>query len=249
MNLDATGIYCITNIADGKNTTYIGSTLQSFKHRWATHKARLRGGRHCNCHLQRAWNKYGEGAFVFAVVEQLDTADSVERQECAWLDFYRLYVPIYNLSTQTGRNGRLGHPMSEEARAKIREATSGKNHYMYGRTLPAETKERIRRSTSGERNPFYGRRHSDETVARMRAIKRGDRNPFYGRKHTTTTKEKIRKAKTKPYPAFQHRDTREVIPAGMGITALCQERGLSQSAMSLVVSGKRPRHKGWELVT
>jgi hypothetical protein len=61
------GIYKITNTEIG--LVYIGSTERDTKTRWSEHRAHLRGGYHVNRFMQDDWNKYGEGCFVFEVVE------------------------------------------------------------------------------------------------------------------------------------------------------------------------------------
>ncbi len=66
------GIYEIVNLADGKASSYVGSSM-NIEQRWHQHRHRLRGGRHRNEHLQRAWDKYGEDAFVFSVLEEVET--------------------------------------------------------------------------------------------------------------------------------------------------------------------------------
>lgn len=60
------GIYAIVNTINNKQ--YIGSAI-NIKSRWVDHKKRLRKGNHHCKHLQFAWNKYGESAFSFIVLE------------------------------------------------------------------------------------------------------------------------------------------------------------------------------------
>lgn len=51
----------------------------------------------------------------------------------------------------------------------------------------------------------------------------------------------------KPYPAFTHRDTGEIIPAGVNMSAACREYGLDSSALRRVATGEWTQYKGWEL--
>lgn len=136
-------IYQITNMVNGKY--YIGSA-QSFERRVWQHKYDLRRGTHKNPRLQAAWNKYGEDAFVFEVIEQLaEGADQllvedmhlsqhVGRQEC------------YNINS-SAELPRLGQTLSDDAKAKLSRNRKGKhageNHYRYGTTLNEETRKKI----------------------------------------------------------------------------------------------------------
>ena len=78
------GIYTITNIANGK--IYIGQAIDIFD-RWIEHKCSLRNQYFENDRLQKAWNKYGEESFKFEVLEQWDKEflDSMEHYWCLLL--------------------------------------------------------------------------------------------------------------------------------------------------------------------
>lgn len=60
------GIYQIINKTN--NHSYIGSAVD-ISGRWATHISSLKRNRHHSIYLQRAWNKYGEDAFEFIILE------------------------------------------------------------------------------------------------------------------------------------------------------------------------------------
>lgn len=82
-------IYRIRNIANGR--LYIGSA-KSIKSRWRRHKKDLKRGKHHSVFLQRSWNKYGEGAFAFEVVESC-SVDFL----CIRENFYlKKHKPAYN---------------------------------------------------------------------------------------------------------------------------------------------------------
>ncbi len=63
------GIYRIRNLINNKS--YIGSAV-NFKRRWNYHKQDLIACRHHSKYLQNAWNKYGEAAFEFKVMEYVE---------------------------------------------------------------------------------------------------------------------------------------------------------------------------------
>lgn len=65
-DLKKPGVYCIENTLNKK--VYIGSSKNIYQ-RLLKHFALLRHNKHENAHLQNAWNKYGEEAFRWYVLE------------------------------------------------------------------------------------------------------------------------------------------------------------------------------------
>ena len=78
-------IYCITNQVNGK--VYVGYT-NDYAKRKAGHLYGLRNNKHGNEHLQKAWDKYGESNFVFAIIDTYDEEylASMENYWCNMLD-------------------------------------------------------------------------------------------------------------------------------------------------------------------
>lgn len=125
------GVYLITCIPTGKR--YIGSSV-SLEKRWIGHKSALRRLVHENMHLQRSWNKYGEAAFKFDVLEECAPEELLKREQ-QWLDTER---PEFNIAPQAtapmaGRKHSLrtlrklrGRVMSAETRARMSESHKGK---------------------------------------------------------------------------------------------------------------------------
>jgi group I intron endonuclease len=113
------GIYSITHEASGK--VYVGSSL-NIRRRWNKHRRELRQGAHHSQKLQRAWDKYGADAFVFAVIEETD--DLLPREQ-HWLDLHDAAgAKGYNVSPIAGLIQAPGkrRPHSEATKAKIRAA-------------------------------------------------------------------------------------------------------------------------------
>ncbi len=84
------GIYKIVNRVNGKY--YVGSSNNIFHRVEYRHKRALRENTHWNSHLQWAWNKYGEVAFDFIVVEEFRTPKTYRElwnEEQKWLDIAR----------------------------------------------------------------------------------------------------------------------------------------------------------------
>lgn len=75
------GIYAMRCIANGK--LYVGRTY-SFRKRLAAHVRDLRGERHANPHLQRAWLIYGEESFTFEVLEIVTDAELRREREAVF---------------------------------------------------------------------------------------------------------------------------------------------------------------------
>ncbi len=74
------GVYEIKNTKNGHR--YVGSSVNVEK-RWSTHIAVLVRKKHHSAALQRAWNKYGAGRFVFKILRQceIELLASVEQSE------------------------------------------------------------------------------------------------------------------------------------------------------------------------
>ena len=212
------GVYEICNLHDGKATAYVGSSMD-IATRWKDHKNRLRRGVHGNEHLQRAFDKYGGGAFEWYVIEEVsDEAKLLEREQY-WLGrYFENPDTCYNiardaLSPMRGRNH------TEEAKRKVSEAF---------KDVPKSAEHRRKLSEAG-----MGHVVSEETRRKISETKNGVPNPLKG----------------KPYPAFIHREAGNVIPAGVDLRRLCQEHGLSSGNMWQVVYGQRNHHKGWILAS
>ena len=108
------GIYCITNIISNKK--YIGQS-KNLNKRKGEHLRSLSGNYHHNCHLQRAFNKYGANAFKFETMEECEEhlLDSKEKH----------YIKMLNTwNSEEGYNLRAGGDvpkLSKESKLKISE--------------------------------------------------------------------------------------------------------------------------------
>lgn len=113
------GIYKITNTANGK--CYIGCAV-NIKKRFYEHKWALTRGEHGNPHLQAAWQKYGEEAFEFSVIELVEDPAQL-------LDVETVHIQgsdpelVYNI-LNAPRSTSLGLRRTPEVRRKTSEAVS-----------------------------------------------------------------------------------------------------------------------------
>ena len=203
------GIYCIANRADDK--CYIGSAV-NVRQRFHQHRSALRKGIHCNARLQKAWEKHGQAAFTFSVLERVDDPRLLIEREQWWLDTRRTFERDrgYNLSRYAGsqlgfrhseatklkmrkpksqdHKAAMRHPKSPEHRAKVVEALTG-------RTVSQETREKLRASNLGRKRPMRcgGVAGSGSSASRSpRKARRKLSEALTGRTVSQETREKLR---------------------------------------------------------
>lgn len=229
---NASGVYVIANLASEK--LYIGSSAK-LRNRLTTHIWLLRNGRHKNAHLQAAWNKYGEDAFMFAPL-QYAAVENLEAVEQGMIDKYRDVA--YNLREVSSSN--RGVKFSEEAKRKIGENSKA----LWERP---EYRERMM-AVIRERQP------SAEQIAKMAATKRGKR---LSDDHRQAMRDAVRKAP--PTRSEAHRAALGASraktyivtsPDGVEQTVtnlrqFCRDNDLQQSHMGKVARGVQDNHKGW----
>ena len=192
------GIYCIWMPGDEKHRVYVGQSA-NVGGRWNAHRTKLRNGTHHTRPLLNAYNKYGEAAWVWALVEECDTTDKVAitAAEQAWMDIVER-DRLFNTSPAAG--SCLGVKHSPETREKLRAAKLGKKR-------PPETIERMRAAN-------IGKKMQPEIIEKLRAANTGrKRSPEFceklrvaniGRKHTPEAIERMRAAKAGTKPSSAH---------------------------------------------
>lgn len=88
------GIYIIENTVNGR--CYIGASAR-IGVRWREHLYQLRHDYHHNTVLLSDWNLYGEAAFEFILLEELDPANPDWDKEYAWMVRYHTHGrELYN---------------------------------------------------------------------------------------------------------------------------------------------------------
>lgn len=223
----ASGIYQILCIPTGK--IYIGSAVD-LRRRWADHRKTLRRSSHRNSYLQHAWDKYGEDAFFFSVLEFVPT-ERLLIAEQHWID------------TTNCCNEHVGFNLS---------VTAGSN---LGRTFGAEFREHISQRNGAIWEGFVDPSGSPVTIRSLWRFCRENKLHF-GAMHNLARG----KGRTKSYKGWTHIDNRRTEPrifVGLvdpdgnevgpieNLSAFARERGLAHSKLSEVLNGRRRSHYGW----
>jgi group I intron endonuclease len=181
------GIYKITCLTTSK--FYLGSTV-NLRRRKKEHFTALRHNKHHSQSLQRAWNKYGEQAFTFEVVELVLPVALASREEYWFKKLKPFSHNGYNIAINAEAPMR-GRKQTPEAIEKTRQAKLGTKH-------TPEQLENMRQAMLGKkhtpesiekwRQARLGYRPTPETIEKMRQAK-------LGKKHTPEAIEKNRQAR------------------------------------------------------
>lgn len=185
------GIYrIVVDRGDKPKKFYIGQAAD-LRQRRHCHFSQLRRGKHRNTPLQHAFLTYGEGAFSFeTLIICARDKNVLSMYEQLVLDSYEP-ESIYNI-WRSCSTSRLGVPMPQDTRVKMRSARLGKK-------CSAEMKAKMRAIRLGTKMSveacakmavsFTGRSHSAETKEKMRLA-------HLGRKMSDEAREKLSRAKT-----------------------------------------------------
>jgi len=149
-----TGIYSIRV----DEYIYIGQASNMYR-RWSEHISRLRRNKHGNNFLQNVYNKYGESALSFAIIDETLERDLTPSEQW-YLDTLKMFHPndkIMNLAPVAG--SQLGIKRSAETKALMRAAKLGYKHSAESRANMSAAK--------------LGVKHSAESIAKNRASKLG----------------------------------------------------------------------------
>jgi group I intron endonuclease len=132
-------------------------------------------------YISRALLHHGYSAFTLSIVEYIDITNlSKEESRKLILSREQYYLDLifsedkpntFNILKVAG--SPLGNKLSEDTKAKIREALLGKNSPNYGKSFSKNTKALMSKAKSGENNPMYGKTPSAETIKKLSIAKGG----------------------------------------------------------------------------
>lgn len=212
------GVYVIRNTVNGK--CYVGGTTVSLRRRLSHHRSSLRRNQHPNGHLQAAWNKYGESAFVPEVLE-VEPADVVAAEQ-SWLDSLQ---PEYNISPTA--YSLSGYVFTDEQRARVSAALKGKPKSAEHRAniwATRQVTDEMREQMASNGRKGRSRSKSPEHRAKIGAQQRGD-----GNHRAKLTEAQVREIKTR-------------LAAGERGRHLAAEFGVAESVVSVIKHGKSWSH-------
>lgn len=140
-------VYAIKNLVNGK--FYIGKTVRDYNTRVLLgHFSMLKNNKHSNKHLQSSWNKYGQCAFIYGVIEGDIIKSDINKKEMYWINYYNSCDLGYN-KTRGGDGGfgtshNKGRKHSDKSKLNMRLAK-------LGRKLKEETKIKISNKLKGHK--------------------------------------------------------------------------------------------------
>lgn len=222
----ASGIYKIINAVNNK--FYVGSAVD-LKRRKSRHFSELRNNKHNNKHLQAAWNKYGEQAFVFVVVEETDKTNLLEAEN-KWLYEHVGKDYCYNIGTDAtapslGMKGELSPTWGRKRTTSELAAQSWK-----GRLHRPESKEKIRAYLTGKPR-------SEATKEKLRAAATGERNPNYGKPRSADFKAKV----SRPVVVWKPDGTSYLCDS---IVEVQKQTGLKPATIHRALKSQKPISRG-----
>lgn len=142
-----TGIYGIFCEANGK--WYVGQA-QYIRRRNTEERRELNAGRCHNRHLQHAWDKYGADAFRWEILE-LCQVEELDRKEQEWVEKLQSYSCGFNKTI--GGGGVRGYKLSTEARRALSARNSNGKSPRLGKPISEESKLRMRLNALGGNSP------------------------------------------------------------------------------------------------
>lgn len=248
------GIYKITNKLNGR--IYIGSAKR-FKERWQSHAYSLRKQKHSNKFLQADFNKCGEEAFVFEVIEVTEGKSKEERlliEEKYIKEYYdKKGNTCYNLTTRAVSPEGCELKNSEETKIKRSNASKAQWENTNRREKHINDMRAYWESEEGKNHSLVvsnvlKERWSNDEEYKHKMLERlsGTNNPMYGKhgffhprfgsKHSTGTKQKQALGRSKPIQ--QYTKAGELVAEYYGAKEASKQTGIVYENIIQAANGK-----------
>lgn len=249
------GIYKITNKLNGR--IYIGSAKE-FKNRWVQHTHSLRNKKHSNKFLQSDFNKCGEEAFIFEVIEVTEDKSREERlsiEEVYIKKFFDNGDNCYNLCDRA--ISREGYSSSTPEQTSKKISIALKNRWSnVGEKEKLSERMKKQWQEKGRKEKYSAQIISMWVEPDKRCLLLKSRRTkefiegFKKRCHTTESINKMAVTNTKNHGLI-------ISPEGkifevIGLKAFCELHNLPKNSIQNIhhlMKGKLPSYYGWRKYT
>ena len=106
-------------------------------------------------HFHNALRKYGEAAFDWQIIDEVETEQELNEKEKYWIQFYKSFDPDFGYNLTLGGDGgvmvpevrkrmrtRKGCVLSEATKKKMSDARKGNPGYWVGKKQSAEHRQK-----------------------------------------------------------------------------------------------------------
>ena len=218
------GIYKIICSSTGK--IYVGSSINISK-RLGEHKTLLRGNKHRNPHMQKAWNKYGEKNFKFEIIEKINNNSTIEKENF-WIEKFNTRNNKYGFNiVKPGDPPFLGRSHTKESKIKI-----GNQIW---------TDERRKKIGAAHR----GSKHTQETKFKMSISSKGKKKSKIARENMSKSHKGLHVGQKNNNVKLVDSDIpeiREMRKRGMTIKEIAIIYCIGRGAIDGVIYGKNWKH-------
>lgn len=223
--------------------------------------------------MQKAWNKYGEDAFEFKIIEFCEVNKLNEREQY-WIDYYKCNHSKYRQG-YNATDGGEGAYSNQNVKGRIQVNNGEIQKMIYPNELPIyeeqgfvrgllpKTIEKINENRNikyGEEHWNYGKKLSDEHRRNISKSNKGKpswnkgkhwddehkeklKRSLAGRKKSEETRRKIIKSKQKPVVQYSKSD--EKIQEYISAVEAENKTGIGRSHISQCCNGKRKSAGGY----
>ena len=189
--------YIITNLITGAQ--YVGITSRNHEVRFREHIQEANRGSQVKLH--QAIRTYGAENFRVDVLASNIPDEGAAEAERYFIELYATHYDAGGYNMTIGGPGTIGYHFTEEAKAKISEASKHQ-------VMTPQRNEKIRQA-------MLGREYKPEWKAALSQSRLGrftkEENPFFNKHHTEKTKAAIRENNTKHHVLCIDKDTGSVL--------------------------------------